>query len=87
MSLRPANSDQVMVQILEAVKELNDDQSVPRNVKIKFERIIKALEEKTDISIIVDRVQQELDEIADDSNLQAYTRTQIMNVVSLLEKL
>lgn len=78
---------QIVQQIIDSIKELNEDHTVPRNIKIKFERVMKALEEDADISIRVDKAQQELDEISDDSNLQAYTRTQIWNVVSLLEKL
>ncbi|MEK6968387.1 MAG: UPF0147 family protein [Nanoarchaeota archaeon] len=77
----------IIQQLIESLKELNDDQVVPRNIKLKFEKVIKALEEDTDLSNRVDRAQQELDEVADDSNLQAYTRTQIWGLVSLLEKL
>lgn len=78
---------QIVQQIIDSIKELNEDHTVPRNIKIKFERVMKTLEEDADISIRADKAQQELDEISDDSNLQAYTRTQIWNVVSLLEKL
>ncbi len=74
-------------QIIEALRELNDDSTVPRNIKLRLEKTIKLLEEQTDVSIKVDKAQQELDDINDDSNLQSYTRTQIWNIVSLLEKL
>ncbi|HLD19603.1 MAG TPA: UPF0147 family protein [Candidatus Nanoarchaeia archaeon] len=77
----------IIQQIIAAIKELNEDQSVPRNIELKFEKVIKVLEDDNEISIRVDKAQQELDEVADDSNLQPYTRTQIWSVVSLLEKL
>jgi len=42
---------------------------------------------KTDLSIRINKALNELDEIADDTNIQSYTRTQIWNIVSLLEKI
>ena len=73
--------------IIEVLEEMQEDASVPRNVKDKLSSTIKALEEKTEVSIRVNKALHELEEIADDPNLQAYTRTQIWNVVSLLEKI
>ena len=35
----------------------------------------------------VDKVRHALEEISEDSNLQPYTRTQIWNIASTLEKL
>ena len=73
--------------IIEILEELKTDSSVPRNVKEKIENTISALKEKNDIKLRINKALHELDEIADDTNLQPYTRTQIWNVVSLLEKL
>jgi len=73
--------------IIEILEELKTDMSVPRNVKEKIENTIRALKEKSDIKLRINKALHELDEIADDVNLQPYTRTQIWNVVSLLEKL
>lgn len=81
------DSDEMM-DILDSLDELKSDSTVPKNVKLKIDEIISTLkDEKTDISIRVDRVQQELEDISSDSNLQAFTRTQLWNVVSLLETL
>ena len=73
--------------IIEILEELKTDSSVPRNVKEKIGNTIVALKEKNDLKLRINKALHELDEIADDANLQPYTRTQIWNVVSLLEKL
>ena len=78
---------EMLEQVITALRELHDDAAVPRNIKLRIERTIQILSEPSDISIRVDKAQQELDDISDDSNLQSYTRTQLWNVVSLLEKI
>lgn len=81
------DSDEMM-DILDSLDEIKGDSTVPKNVKLKIDEMISTLkDEKTDISIRVDKVQQELEDISSDSNLQAFTRTQLWNVVSLLETL
>lgn len=72
--------------IIDILKELEDDNTVPRNVKNKIQNTIEILNEDSEISIKKSKALHYLDEIADDVNLQSYTRTQIWNIVSLLEK-
>ncbi len=72
--------------IIEVLTELGEETTIPRNVKDRVDNTVKFLKEKTELKIRVNKALHELDEIADDPNLQAYTRTQIWNVVSLLEK-
>ena len=73
-------------EIVIVLEELCDDTSVPRNVKTKFQEIIKSLTAAGELLIKVNKALYELDEIADDTNLQPYIRTQIWNIVSMLEK-
>ena len=73
--------------IIDNLKELYQDITVPKNIKTKVQNIIKLLEENSELSIKVNKALQELDDISDDPNLQPYTRTQIWNIVSFLEKL
>ena len=73
--------------IIETLGELEEDTTVPRNVKLKIQDMIKNLKEDTEAPIKISKALSELDEIADDINLQAYARTQIWNVVSALEKI
>ena len=75
-----------MKEIIEILADLEEDNTVPRNVKTKVKVVSDMLKEDGDVKIKVNRVLHELDEIADDPNLQPYTRTQIWNVVSMLEK-
>lgn len=76
-----------IAEITEGLKELLEDATVPRNIKENIEKIIKILKEEGEISIKVNKALNYLDEIADDVNMQPYTRTQIWNIVSLLEKI
>jgi uncharacterized protein (UPF0147 family) len=72
--------------IMEALFDLEKDSTVPKNIKDRVQKIMSVLNGDAELPIKVDKAIQELDEIADDVNLQPYTRTQIWNVVSLLEK-
>ena len=79
--------DSSVKDIVASISELKDDTTVPKNVKEKVQEIIETLSnEKSDISIRIDKALQILDDIAEDSNLQSYTRTQVWNLVSMLEK-
>ena len=73
--------------VINSLNEIQEDATVPRNVRAKIEAIISSLREETELSIKVSKTLNDLDEIAGDINLQAYTRTQIWNVISALEKL
>ena len=69
------------------LSELKEDVTVPRNVRLKIEKIIEILKEKKEMQIKISKALNELEEIAGDVNLQSYTRTQIWGIVSILEKL
>jgi hypothetical protein len=69
------------------LSELKDDITVPKNVRLKVERVMKVLNEDIKMDIKVSKALNELEEIADDVNLQSYTRTQVWNVISALEKI
>ena len=74
-------------EIIDTLQELKDDRNVPRNVKTKIEETIKVLLDESDPSIKINKALHFLDDVGDDSNLQPYNRTQIWNIVSLLEKI
>ena len=78
---------QTVTDIITSISELQDDSTVPKNVKEKVQKILETLkDEKAELSMRVDKALQILDDVAEDSNLQSYTRTQIWNIVSMLEK-
>ncbi|MCX6711071.1 MAG: UPF0147 family protein [Candidatus Woesearchaeota archaeon] len=76
-----------IVQVIELMKELENDSTVPRNVKAKIANAEKALSEDAELSLRVHKALNELDEISDDANMQPYTRTQVWNIVSVLESI
>ena len=72
--------------VLFALSELGDDNSTPKNVKLKVENVLKFLNmQNLEIPIRVSKALCELEEISQDSNVQPYTRAQLFNIVSLLE--
>ena len=67
------------------LKELQDESGVPKNVKASIQNTIKTLEAQTETRVKVNKALNELELIAEDTNMEATTRTQIFNVVSVLE--
>ncbi len=79
--------DERIGNIIESLEELANDNTVPRNIKSKVAEVVSTLkdEDGEDMSIKINKALSTLDEISDDTNIQAYTRTQIWNIASLLE--
>jgi len=67
--------------------EMKEDVSVPKNVKTKINTIMCMINEDCDKSIKASKISHELGELSEDSNLNQFTRTQIWNVISMLEKI
>jgi len=78
-------SQEKLQQVIDALNEMLEDSTIPKNVKSKIQSTLSALKEDTDISLRVNKALQELDELTDDINIESYTRTQLWNVVSMLE--
>ena len=76
----------MILEVLELLEELREDDCVPRNVRTRLECACAALKcQDRPVSVNVDASLQELDEASEDSNVPAYTRTQIYSIVSKLE--
>ena len=73
--------------VVTLLNELKDDRTVPKNARALVEDAIKILDDDTKMEIKVSKVLHQLEEIADDVNLQPYTRTQILDIISSLEKI
>lgn len=74
--------------IIETLTQIGEDQSVPKNIRARIKNAIEVLnQEDASIEIKKDKALQELDDLDDDPNIPTYTRTQIWNVVGLLESL
>lgn len=72
---------------IEFMSELSEDSSVPRNVKAKMQIIIATLKKTADedLSLTVNKLLSDLDEMSSDANLDSFTRQQIWSISSLLE--
>ena len=79
--------EQKAIESVEPVlNELKEDVTVPKNVKLKIEKVIGILRKNSEVTIKVSKALNELEEVADDVNLESYTRAQVWNVISALEK-
>lgn len=75
----------VTFNIISALEELNTDSTTPKNVKIKIEEVIQMLKNGSNDPLIINRALDELDQLTSDYNLEPFTRTQIYNIISLME--
>lgn len=73
-------------EIIDELQNLLEDSALPKNVKTKILATITILEEDSDISLKRDKALQLLDNLGEDTNLQSFTRTQLWNIISMLEK-
>jgi len=72
--------------IIPLIEQISKDRTVPRNIRTKCEESIKVLQDdKEELAIRINTVISTMDEIANDPNIPMYTRTQIWNIVSMLE--
>ena len=74
--------------IMDSLAMIEEDNSVPKNVRSKIKDAMSLLldENGKSAELKIDQVMQQLDELNDDPNLPPYTRTQIWNVVSTLSR-
>jgi len=75
--------------IVKLLTGITEDRTVPRNIRAAAEEAKKELTEKTNETwdIRLSSAISVLDEIINDPNMPMYTRTQIWNVVSMLERI
>lgn len=79
-------ADQIVDNITEALKELANDRGLPRNVKAVVENAIKEMHNSKDtVSARINTAISMLDECSNDPNVPGHMRTQLWNVVSMLE--
>lgn len=79
--------EQKFKEIIEVLRQIEKDGSVSKTTRSKIKSALTTISQPTDLSLKIDKVRHELDEVADDPNLPAYARTQIWNIVSIIETL
>ncbi len=67
--------------------ELLDDSTVPKNIKAKISEMKQIVENDADNSIKINRILDDLEELSNDNNTPSYVRTQLWNIVSILESI
>ena len=65
--------------------EINEDRTVPRNIRNMITEAKIGLNNNQEIAVRINTAISILDEVANDSNIPTYTRTQVWNIVSMLE--
>lgn len=72
--------------IADALRQVAADKSVPNNIKRDCKECIQILKnEDEELSVRVNSCTSILDEVSNDANIPMYTRTQVWNIVSMLE--
>lgn len=68
------------------LEEINADRTVPKNIRNTIQQVKGDLNnEKLDMAVKINSAVSLLDEVSNDPNIPIYTRTQIWNIVSMLE--
>lgn len=75
----------VIEQVVVALQELESDDCVPRNVRSRIAQTLIFLNQDCEVSIRVSKALSELEDLTDDANMEPHTRSQLFNIVSLLE--
>ena len=72
--------------ICSLLDQIKNDRSVPKNIRSSVEIAMTSLtDDKKEMPVRINSAISILDEISNDPNIPMYTRTQIWNVVSMLE--
>ena len=75
-------------EVINLIQQVANDRTVPRNIRSKCEESIESLkDEKEDIAVRINTVISNMDEISNDPNIPTYTRTQVWNIVSIMESM
>jgi uncharacterized protein len=73
--------------VIKAMNGLLQDKLLPKSVVIKLNNSVEILKnDKEEMQLRINRVQEILNEITEDSNLPSFVKTQIWNISGMLEK-
>lgn len=81
------NQEEPLREVLESLEQIQCEDCIPRNLKVKIREIQSVLSESNAalLSIRVDKSIQELEDLAEDQFVPMHIRTQIWCIVSRLE--
>ena len=73
--------------VIPLIEQIVNDRTVPRNIRAKCQESIEILKDGGDVAIRINSVISNMDEVSNDPNIPMYTRTQVWNIVSILESM
>jgi|GEM_PF-2047380 len=76
--------DDNLLQALDAMRQLIEDSTVPKNVRSKLQETIMLLE-KANGPLIMCKARENIESLSENLNLESFVRTQLFNVAGLLE--
>lgn len=71
--------------IVGLLREISEDHHATKNLKLKLAGIITILSSGEGLSLKINKASHELDDLTSNSDLDSYTRTQLMGVAGALE--
>ncbi len=85
MDTTQKNVNERIYNIISALEEISADTGLPGNVRAKLMSITETLKNNSQNPLTINQILDELDELSLDTNLEPFTRTQIFNIISMLE--
>ncbi|NIM47375.1 MAG: hypothetical protein GTN40_04445 [Candidatus Aenigmarchaeota archaeon] len=73
--------------VIPLIEQIVNDRTVPRNIRTRCQESIEVLKDGGDVAIRISTVISNMDEVSNDPNIPMYTRTQVWNIVSILESM
>ena len=81
-------SNDIIIQVCDGLDMLNEDNSIPRNIRRGAEEVkIALLKDSDPLDVRVASATSRLDELANDPNIPLHGRTLIWNIMSRLEEM
>ena len=75
------------IEINDLIREIMENRGVPRNIKLSLEDSINTINDLESEDEKISCIISVLDDASNDPNLSSYARTQIWNMVSVLEEM
>lgn len=79
--------EQDVAQVLQVIVDLQAEGDIPKGVKTKLGDIANQLQSAKEVSLCVNRILADLEEIGNDANIDSSVRTQLFNLAAMLERL
>ena len=82
-----AQLSEEMEMIISAIGALQDDTTLSRNIRLRLQEVFNILSNSEEESIKINKALDKIETLSDDSNIESYARTQILNLASMLESI